>query len=119
MGLSALNITQLAPTHPVVDAQEFKHESKELCTEFEISIFDPEAPTISVEHNFRKFVLDVEVNVELLTSGQPAVSTMTVDVDGDADVVVLGCSWTLQITHRLVPIPHFVGGEQTSISPSH
>ena len=90
MGFSALNITQLAPTQPVVDAQESRHALKELCTEFEISIFCPEAATISVEHNFRKLVLEAEVYVELLTSGQPAVSTMTVDVEGDADVVVFG-----------------------------
>jgi hypothetical protein len=51
--------------------------------------------TISVAHNFRKFVLEVEVKVELLTSGQPAVSTMTVEVDGVADADAVPLDWSV------------------------
>jgi hypothetical protein len=50
----------------------------------------PEAGSISVEHIFKNAVPLEEVYVELLTSGQPAVSTMTVEVAGPAEGVVVG-----------------------------
>jgi hypothetical protein len=79
----------------VVAAQEFRHESKEPCTEFEISMYWLEGATISVAQSLRKMVFDVEVKVELFTSGQPAVSTMTVEVDGPAEVVAVDSDWSL------------------------
>jgi hypothetical protein len=39
--------------------------------------------------------LEVEVKVELLTSGQPAVSTMTVEVDGVADADAVPLDWSV------------------------
>jgi hypothetical protein len=51
--------------------------------------------TISVAQSFRKFVLEVEVKVDLLTSGHPAVSTMTVEVDGAADADVVPLDWSV------------------------
>lgn len=79
----------------MVAAQEFRHESKEPCTEFDISMFWLVGATISVAQSFRKFVLEVEVKVDLLTSGHPAVSTMTVEVDGAADADVVPLDWSV------------------------
>jgi hypothetical protein len=52
-------------------------------------MYCPEEGSISVPHIFMKAVPLGEVYVELLTSGQPAVSTMTVEAAGPADEVVV------------------------------
>jgi hypothetical protein len=52
-------------------------------------MYCPEAGSISVAHIFKKAVPLGEVYVELLTSGHPAVSTITVEEAGPAEVVVV------------------------------
>jgi len=95
VGTVGENITQDAPTQPFVEAQESKHALKDVCTEFDISMYRPEAATISVAQSFRYLVPElVAVYVVLLTNGQPAVSTMIVEVAEAADDVALGwCLW--------------------------
>ncbi len=91
LGTVGENITHDAPTHPFTAAHESRHESKELCTEFRISIFCPGAATMSVAQSLTKLAPDpVALYVELLTIGHPAVSTTTVEVAGAAEEVTFG-----------------------------
>lgn len=76
---------QVAPRQPVAAPQASKQESKDGCMELERSMNCPDCGRIDVEQIARKLTPPWEIYDELLTKGQPAVSTITVDGGEGAD----------------------------------